>query len=151
MILAGRLVFALLLSLAVGGCSAGSGSVPLGLAEAKMLWGTGAINDYTMTMQQTCFCPPGLLQPLEVEVVDGQLKAVTGVDQPLENAELLDTRRLTVEGLFQFIENARSRNPARLKVEYNGQYGFPVRIDYDGDPMIADDELQYRITDFEPN
>ena len=149
MIRASRPGLVLLLSFAVGGCSAGGG-VPEDLAEARAVWDSRSIHDYTMTIQQTCFCPPELLQPLAVEVTDGQVNNITGLERPLEHAELLDTRRLTVEGLFRFIENARTREPARLTVEFSPKYGIPVSIQYDGDTMIADDELQYRILDFQP-
>ncbi|WP_404364753.1 DUF6174 domain-containing protein [Marinobacter sp.] len=146
-----RFAVALMLSLSVGGCSASNGDgAPLDLEEARAVWENRSIDDYGMTFQQICFCPPGLRQPLDVQVVDGQVKNVTGLEQPVEYPELLDAGRLTIEGLFRFIENTKLRDRGKLRVEYNQEYGFPALIEYEGDPRIADDQLQYRITDFQP-
>ncbi|MCW9009322.1 DUF6174 domain-containing protein, partial [Marinobacter sp.] len=30
------------------------------------------------------------------------------------------------------------------------RYGFPVRLEVDGSPFIADDEFSYRLSDFQP-
>lgn len=78
----------------------------------------------------------------------GKIVKVEGLEQPLQNRNLLDDQRLTVAGFFRFIEQSAAKNPHQLEVEYDPRYGFPRRILYDGHEMIADDEFQYELSDF---
>ncbi|MCK7551091.1 MULTISPECIES: DUF6174 domain-containing protein [Marinobacter] len=126
-------------------------SAPETLEQAQALWDAHAVSGYRVTVTQTCFCPPDLRQPLAVSVAGGAVVKIEGLDQPLQEPHRLDSQRLTVAGLFQFIAESAKRDPYKLEVEYDSHFGFPRRIDYDGHPMIADDELQYELTDFRVN
>ena len=123
---------------------------PESLKDARQLWLQQGFERYSVTAQMTCYCPVDLVQPIRLEVEGGTVVSSQGVDQPLENLTGKGAQRLTVEGLFQFIEEAEDRKAHKLDVSYDRQYGFPTRIDYDGHPMIADDERKYRLTDFNP-
>lgn len=123
-------------------------SPPETLEQAQALWAAKAVLGYQVTVTQTCFCPPDLRQPLRVSVVAGEVVQVEGLVQPLQQPDQLDTQRLTVAGLFQFIAQSAKRDPHKLEVDYDAHFGFPRRIDYDGHPMIADDELRYELMDF---
>lgn len=123
-------------------------TAPESLQEARALWHAEGSPTYQVTVTQTCFCPPDLRQPLRVTVSDGEVVEVEGLEQPLRQQGQLDTSRLTVNGLFGFIEQSAKRDPHKLEVEYDSRFGFPRLIDYDGHEMIADDEFQYRLTDF---
>lgn len=116
--------------------------------QAEALWAGHAINRYQITVQQTCFCPADLRQPIRVSVSAGAIVKVEGLEQPLQNRNLLDDQRLTIDGLFQFIGQSAAKDPHRLEVEYDARYGFPRHILYDGREMIADDEFQYELSDF---
>ena len=112
------------------------------------MWNEKGASTYQVTVTQTCFCPPDLRQPLRVSVADGAVVDVAGLEQPMKHRENLDASRLTVDGLFRFIQQSAEREPHQLEVEYDARFGFPRFIDYDGHEMIADDEFQYRLTDF---
>lgn len=116
--------------------------------EALALWQSKAVAGYEVTIEQTCFCPPDLLQPMRVTVRQGKVIDIEGLEQPLNHPEVLDERRLTIEGLLSLIAESGER-ASKLVVQYDQQYGFPVRLEIDGSPFIADDEFSYRLSDFQ--
>lgn len=118
------------------------------LPEALLVWQAQAVAGYEVTIEQTCFCPPDLLQPMRVTVREGKVIDIEGLEQPLNHPDILDERRLTIEGLFDLIEQARG-SADKLVVEYDPHYGFPVSLEVDYSPFIADDEFSYRLTDFQ--
>ncbi|MFT7338195.1 MAG: hypothetical protein ACI92B_001525 [Marinobacter maritimus] len=145
---------AVLLGLVLAGC----GTVVSGasakntletLDQAQALWSDKGVVNYQVTVQQTCFCPADLRQPMRVTVDDGKLVDVRGLEQPIQDESRLDASRLTIAGLFAFIEQSEQREVHKLNVDYDPRFGFPRRIDYDGHEMIADDEYQYELSDFQ--
>ncbi|WP_309043687.1 DUF6174 domain-containing protein [Marinobacter sediminicola] len=146
-----------LIALLLAGCGTAASDASTGqpettpetLGQAQALWSDKGIADYQITVQQSCFCPAYLRQPIRVTVADGKLVDVTGLEQLIQDPSQLDAERLTVPGMFRFIERAERRDVHRLKVDYDPRYGFPVYIDYDGHEMIADDEYQYELSDFQ--
>ncbi|WP_150910724.1 DUF6174 domain-containing protein [Marinobacter halotolerans] len=123
---------------------------PENLDDARQLWRQSGVAHYVVTAQQTCFCPRELVQPIRLEVENGRVVAMEGLNQPLNHLSQADARRMTVEGLFEFIQKAVDRQAHKLDVSYDSEFGFPTHIDYDGHPMMADDELQFRLSDFDP-
>ena len=112
------------------------------LDAARQRWRDQDLHTYAFTMQRSCFCANA--HPLYVLVLSDTVAGVLD----FETGEWVD-RQLgaTVEGLFTFIQNATDR-PARLiRAEYDSEKGFPTEIDYDGEALIADDEIFYRISD----
>ncbi|HIO31435.1 DUF6174 domain-containing protein [Marinobacter salarius] len=147
----------ILIGFALAGCGtsvsqAGADNAPVPapqtLEHAEAVWDSHATERYQVTVQQTCFCPEDMRQPIRVTVSAGEVVTAEGLEQPLQNRNLLDNQRLTVAGLFLFIEQSAAKDPHRLEVVYDARYGFPRRIDYDGHEMIADDEFQYELSDF---
>ena len=143
---------AVVLSLLLTGC-AGAGkdtdvSPASTIEEARALWQSQGVKGYEVTIEQTCFCPPDLLQPMRVTVREGKVIDIEGLEQPLNHPDILDERRLTIEGLLDLIEQARG-SADKLVVEYDAQYGFPASLEVDYSPFIADDEFSYRLTDFQ--
>lgn len=116
--------------------------------EAMALWQSKAVAGYEVTIEQTCFCPPDLLQPMRVTVRQGKVIDIEGLEQPLNHPEVLDERRLTIEGLLGLIAES-GETVSKLVVQYDQHYGFPTRLEIDGSPFIADDEFSYRLTDFQ--
>ncbi|OJT01398.1 hypothetical protein BEE62_04255 [Marinobacter nauticus] len=138
------------LAVLLTGCAgAGKDVSPAGsIEEAKALWQSRGVKGYEVTIEQTCFCPPDLLQPMRVTVREGRVIDIEGLEQPLNHPDILDERRLTIEGLLDLVEQARG-SADKLLVEYDPHYGFPVSLEVDYSPFIADDEFSYRLTDFQ--
>ncbi|BEH15791.1 DUF6174 domain-containing protein [Marinobacter shengliensis] len=143
-------VVAVILSVLLAGCAgAGKDVSPAGsIEEAKALWQSRGVMGYEVTIEQTCFCPPDLLQPMRVTVREGKVIDIEGLEQPLNHPDILDERRLTIEGLLDLVEQARG-SADKLVVEYDPHYGFPASLEVDYSPFIADDEFSYRLTDFQ--
>ncbi|TGN40438.1 DUF6174 domain-containing protein [Marinobacter confluentis] len=127
-----------------------SAKPPANLQEARQLWRESGVVNYSVTAQMTCYCPQELVQPIRLIVEQGTVVSSKGLEQPLKNLTEDGAQRLTVDGLFLFIEKAVGKNVETLEVSYDRNYGYPMFINYDGHAMIADDERQYRLTDFEP-
>ncbi|WP_431474086.1 DUF6174 domain-containing protein [Marinobacter sp. KM021] len=144
------MVVAVTLAVLLGGCAgAGKDVSPAGsIEEAKALWQSRGVMGYEVTIEQTCFCPPDLLQPMRVTVREGKVIDIEGLEQPLNHPDILDERRLTIEGLLDLVEQARG-SADKLLVEYDPHYGFPASLEVDYSPFIADDEFSYRLTDFQ--
>jgi hypothetical protein len=83
-----------------------------------------------------------------VTVRNGQVESRryedTGADVPAEFAPAYPT----VDGLFAVIEEAIAEQAAAVDVLYDAARGFPVSIQIDGSPMIADDEMFYGTRNF---
>ncbi|WP_152438975.1 MULTISPECIES: DUF6174 domain-containing protein [unclassified Marinobacter] len=143
---------AVVLSLLLTGCAGAGKDTDVGPAstieEARALWQSQGVKGYEVTIEQTCFCPPDLLQPMRVTVREGKVIDIEGLEQPLNHPDILDERRLTIEGLLDLIEQARG-SADKLVVEYDPHYGFPASLEVDYSPFIADDEFSYRLTDFQ--
>lgn len=141
----------LVVSLLAAGCAgAGKDNTPvLDFQQAQAVWQAHGIDSYEVTLWQTCFCPPDLLQPMRVTVREGTVIDVEGLEQPINHPDILDPRRLTIDGLLGVIDKAR-HSAETLVAEYDQRYGFPVRLEVDGSPFIADDEFSYRLSDFQP-
>lgn len=143
---------AVVLSLLLTGCAGAGKDTDVGPAstieEARALWQSHSVKGYEVTIEQTCFCPPDLLQPMRVTVREGKVIDIEGLEQPLNHPDILDERRLTIEGLLDLIEQARG-SADKLVVEYDPHYGFPASLEVDYSPFIADDEFSYRLTDFQ--
>jgi hypothetical protein len=86
---------------------------------------------------------------MRVTVREGTVIDVEGLEQPINHPDILDPRRLTIDGLLGVIDKAR-HSAETLVAEYDQRYGFPVRLEVDGSPFIADDEFSYRLSDFQP-
>lgn len=143
---------AVVLSLLLKGCAGAGKDTDVGPAstieEARALWQSQGVKGYEVTIEQTCFCPPDLLQPMRVTVREGKVIDIEGLEQPLNHPDILDERRLTIEGLLDLVEQARG-SADKLLVEYDPHYGFPASLEVDYSPFIADDEFSYRLTDFQ--
>lgn len=142
-----------------GGCApaprpdpdAGMGTPAEVLAANRARWTAAGIDDYRMTVQPQCFCPP---LRFTVEVRDG-VPVSHAFDDPAEDARIgeLNQERAaeldTVEELFAMVENALEPAPATLRAAY-GEQGWPREFWVDVSEMMADEEHGFTVTDFQP-
>ncbi|NUO94194.1 MAG: hypothetical protein HOQ17_05265 [Gemmatimonadaceae bacterium] len=140
-----------MIMLAVASCSGDgvtSSRQRLDLASAKQRWARFAPASYQITVGRSCFCTPETTRPVIVTVRNGQVESRryegTGADVPSQFAPAYPS----VDGLFGVIDHAVAEHAATVDVLYDGARGFPVSIQIDGSPMIADDELYYGTRDF---
>jgi hypothetical protein len=92
--------------------------------------------------------------PLTVEVRDGQIVSMVAAD----GNEVLDTDpnyaffapHATIDLLFAEIEQAVKDGAEVVTVTYDDTYGFPAEIAIDISQQMADEEMYYSVTSFEP-
>jgi len=117
------------------------------LDAAIALWWNQGTADYNYYYQRSCLCMMDYTRRMLVEVrnstVTGGYFADDGTEAP---ADMVDGWLQTVDDLFTTIQSAIDRQSYSTQVTYNGTFGYPMDINIDYNPMIADEEL-YVTTD----
>ena len=136
-----------LLPLALGGC------FPTGLADERAelranheRWRAQGIASYSYVVQQSCFCPSSVTEPLRVTVRQGEVVAVAEA-ATLAPRAVDRSRALTVEDLFARVEDALDRGAAGLSVTYHPERGYPTSISIDYDERAIDEEISFAARD----
>ncbi len=118
-------------------------------------WNSLDIQDYSFTLQRNCFCRGDAIRPINIEVRDGSVAKATYAD----TGELLpDDRKtnkqsvynLNADGVFNLVEQGIKSGAAKVDVRYDKQYGLPTSIYIDQSFQIADEEMGYTISNFQP-
>ncbi len=124
-------------------------SIQKSLIENITRWNQTTIDDYQFTLRRVCFCLPK--EDVVVNVVGGALESMyfTPSGVYLEEAELASRRVRSVESLFEIIQEAIDDSASLVSVEFDETNGYPIYMSIDPVRLIADDEVIYRITDFQ--
>lgn len=118
-------------------------------------WDSLDINDYSFTLQRNCFCRGDAIRPVNIEVRDGSVTSARYAD----TGELIPDDRqynkqsvynLNAEGLFNLVEQGIQSGAAQVDATYDKQYGLPTSIYIDQSTQIADEEMGYTISNFQP-
>ncbi len=104
------------------------------LEQNRSKWTSQNISNYSFDVEAICFCP--YREPIHVEVRSG---APTTKNEIEING---------VNDLFQIVHDANETADA-VSVAYDVQYGFPSHIAIDYIRLAVDDEVSYRITNFQ--
>lgn len=118
--------------------------------NSREKWEAYKISDYVINERISCFCGGVLQWDLEVK---NNTKSEVTFDQSNSNEtamEVLEKAR-TIEDVFDFIESIDVNSVASLIVEYDDKYGFPTLVSIDYDVNIADDEIAYIYSEFNPS
>ncbi|OQX12134.1 MAG: hypothetical protein BWK73_15745 [Thiothrix lacustris] len=118
-------------------------------------WNSLDIQDYSFTLQRNCFCRGDAIRPINIEVRDGSVASATYAD----TGELLpDDRKtnkqsiynLNADGVFNLVEQGIKSGADKVDVSYDKQYGLPTSIYIDQSFQMADEEMGYTISNFQP-
>lgn len=102
------------------------------------VWESQHFDDYALTYQISCFCPPLARGPFEVVVRDGAVVSVQYEGEPIEPEGL---QIYTVDDLFGLLDDAFEREAENINVTYDAELGYPVEFFIDYSQGIADEEL----------
>jgi len=80
-----------------------------------------------------------------VSVSGGAFGALVHTDDATPADTALFSDFLTMERVFDYLQRAVSQRPAIFAATYDAGFGYPARVDLDGDRQIADDEVTLRI------
>lgn len=114
-------------------------------AEQEDGWKQRGIDDYTMLVGRSCFCPPQ--DPYEITVVDGVVTTVTSKGAPVPPAEVADIPT-TVPALYALIR--RLPVESLRSVRYELGPGIPSAISVDPVPNAVDDEYSIIVSALTP-
>jgi hypothetical protein len=105
------------------------------LFQNRLKWQGQRPANYSFTFETICFCPPQ--EPLVVQVRNGT-PMTTDPNQPHQ-----------MEDLFDIVQEAIDGGADEVRVEYDTTYGYITRIAIDSIRQAVDDEVGYRVTNFQ--
>jgi hypothetical protein len=130
-----------------GGGGSGESSA---LDQARALWDSQGITDYTYTLQRTAFAPPQYTAAVIVVVRGGQVISQTYQQTGQPVTPLNTAWWPTIDGLFDILQDAYDRNAEVIQVTYDPTYGFPTWANIDYDTGLGDDEHSFGAGTFTP-
>jgi hypothetical protein len=122
------------------------------LEEAEQRWTARAIRNYEFETEVYCFCSPEAREARRVEVRDGVVSVVEWTsawwaEHP--TTEVPPPEGLTVEELFaQIRRKAESEWTCEMDVEYDQDFGVPLRISTRGPSDVTDTAWGRRVRAF---
>ncbi len=119
------------------------------LTNATTTWESQSVDNYSYELQVSCFCFPDMTRAVNIVVAGGVVESVTYIDDGTAADPDLFASYSTVEKLFERLEGAQSQNPASFDVTFDAQYGVPQSVSIDIDERMADEEINFTVSNFE--
>ena len=118
------------------------------LDKHRALWEANRSDNYSFVLEPICFCPQNLLDPVKINVVDGEITSVTYVDSG--NAPEHDGygRYVTIDDLFDVIQEGIDRPAAAVDVSYDPVFGFPTDANVNYDFRMTDEEYRFTVSGY---
>jgi hypothetical protein len=142
----GRATIALALLL-LGGCSDSTG--PDAGTSARQRWARNRPAHYSFTLARGCFCLDEVVRPVVVEVRDGAVLSRTYA----ATGEAVDARWVasfpSIDGLLAELDDA-AKHADRMQATYDREYGYPQHAYIDYAARVADDEMEFTVSNFHP-
>lgn len=119
----------------------------INLATNKAIWKSRNIESYQFTASESCFCPHE--EDIVTMVANGEIVSAfftpSGENLSQERMENL----LDIDDYFDLIQRYFDSGAYRIDVDYDSTTGIPMKIDVDIIELGVDDEIFYRIYDFQ--
>ncbi len=117
------------------------------LSEARRVWRSLGITDYTYVFSRSCFCVFEYREAVKITVRGGKIVLVASV----ASGSLRETQTYsTIEGLFDIIQRAIDDDAATIRVEYDRARGYAVSAYIDLDQRMADEEISFEAKELTP-
>lgn len=121
-----------------------------GAAEAQRTWTSSGVDSYIVTMTSTCG-ERLMIGRFEVEVVDGSVTTVTGLDGPGRVAAEVPALPEVVPTIAELLDRLVSADSKHVpEASFDDATGIPTHVLFDPVPNGIDDEECYDLTDFTP-
>ena len=118
---------------------------------AYQKWQGGNLSEYQIEQRIICFCAPPAGYWIKVNVKDNQVISAYDLESESAISTELFEYLYTIDEAFELIRNFEEQKPVKLEIQYDQQFGYPKRIDFDGRTGIADDEFILEIRELEKN
>jgi hypothetical protein len=144
-------ILAVILLLIPSGCGSGSGTVGAveNVGTARSLWSRKRPASYRYQLRLLVFAPPSVTDPVIVEVRNHIPVSVTPVTPGQAIDEATFARYDTIGELLGVVEEAVERPAEQLDATFDTRYGYPKEVNIDYSRQMADEELAFRVTDFQ--
>lgn len=145
------LVLAMMVGSLLSACGdpTGHGATLRDLEVARSHWAVSGPSGYEVRVWRSCECLPETTGPVTIRAADGlvESRVYTATGQPVDAryAEYFPT----VEGIFDLIGAAAREGAARVEAEYHPALGYPIRVFIDRQREAVDDEVTYRLSNFQ--
>jgi hypothetical protein len=111
------------------------------LRRAELQWKQAAIRNYDFEYRASCFCDPTVTAWTRIEVRNSRFAGATPLSTQVTQEEV--DRYLwwpTIDSLFVSLHGGVSASDwlAGVTIEFDRQYGYPVRASFIARPNIAD-------------
>lgn len=123
-------------------------------------WLSKKQQNYTFTLQRSCHCLPEYTTPMQITVENGKVVSAFTESLMVElrpdgseaDSVMIDVtdRAMTIDQLFKEIQQSIDNNAASINVKYDPRWGYPTSIYIDLDKRMADEELAFTISKFQP-
>lgn len=118
------------------------------LTEARRLWRSQGLSDYSFVFSRSCFCVFEYREPVTIIVRGGKIVSVLSVaNGSLRDASTYDT----IDGLFDDIQRAIDDDAASIRVDYDQTRGHPISVYIDIDQQLADEEISFETSGLTPS
>jgi hypothetical protein len=116
-------------------------------------WRIQNVAHYRYQLSIGCDCSLRSETPVTIEVLDGTIVSVVGVDGKLSDwvgkNSIVFGKDQTMEGLFGQIQNQIYKNDYFLQATYDGKYGFPQYVLLKSNFFEFGGGVIYRVSNFE--
>lgn len=145
-------IFFIVMALVLTACAAGfTGGSQTEIEQNQEKWQKANISHYRYSLNLSCFCVFNENMPLMIEVQDGKVVSM-GFHNEKEidstNRELFE-KYATIDRIFAELGADLNGAADKVTVEYDANYGFPVKAEIDFVEQAIDDELYLTISNFE--
>ena len=112
-------------------------------------WAKQQISNYRFTLKAICFCPTERVDPVRIEVRNGQVTSLVYVGTGLAPSRNYWDNENTIDKLFAIIMSNSNKPGGKLEVTYDSTLSYPTLINLDPILGAVDDEIAYTISSFE--
>ena len=116
--------------------------------NARETWARNRIDSYVYVLDMQCYC--ALPKSAKVFVINGRVERVQGTES---NEVYIDpvvlSQYKTIPEYFELIDELYRKNPDSLTIEHNRYLGYPELVQADISYKMADEEISYKLTNFQ--
>ncbi len=113
--------------------------------KARENWELAHPENYSFMLERNCYCAGP--RRVRVQVRQGRVVRVEDLESGERYTDEKTLRRYpTIEQLLTLIDEAMKKKPDSLTIVYDRRLGYPSRIYIDYSYRIADEEIDYRIS-----
>ena len=117
------------------------------LGNARQVWASQGLSNYSYRVQRSCFCP--VAQPMILEIRSNTLASIVYADTQTPVPDGERPKQIRIEDYFDLIDSVRAKG-GTVKAEYDATRGHPTTISSDPIPNAVDDETYYTISNLKP-